>query len=152
MKQIAINNNPSFQFGKVMLTSWAIATGFVGGGALIGTKLTHSQTEAPVYTFGNTQSDYGVMAVQITSESTGKAVVNLDGFRVYTSFDFDSFEDSNGQLGGEFTAIEITNLSVDKVLNMYGDDYGDFTNKNDIRNMISIITAHIVKNKMVEEV
>ncbi|WP_334069804.1 hypothetical protein [Acinetobacter colistiniresistens] len=152
MKQIAINNNPSFQFGKVMLASWALATGAVGGAALIATKLTHSQPqpEAPTYSFGNTHSDYGVLAVQVTSESTGNAVVNLDGFKVYTSFDFDSFQDSNGQLGGEFTAIEITNLSVDKVLTMYGDDYGDFTNKNDIRNMITVITAHIEKNKMVE--
>ncbi|MCH7290985.1 hypothetical protein MMP65_05860 [Acinetobacter sp. ANC 3926] len=148
MKQIAINNNPSFQFGKVMLTSWALATGFVGGGALIGTKITHSQTEAPVYSFGNTQSDYGVLAVQITSDSTGTAVVNLDGFRVYTSFDFDTFQDRNGQLGGEFTAIDINNLAVDQVFDANGNNYGDFTNADDIRNMISVITAHIEKNKM----
>ncbi|MFR9677528.1 hypothetical protein [Acinetobacter sp. SEK570] len=154
MKQIAINNNPSFQFGKVMLASWALATGAVGGAGLVVTKLTHSQPqpEAPIYSFGNTQSDYGVLAVQITSDSTGTAVINLDGFRVYTSFDFDSFQDSNGQLGGDFTAIDIKNLAVDQVFTPSGDNYGDFTNADDIRNMISVITAHIQKNKMVDGV
>lgn len=154
MKQIAIFNNPSFQFGKVMLTSWALATGALGGAALVVTKLTHSQPqpEASIYSFDNTKSDYGVLAVQITSESTGQAVVNLDGFRVYTSFDFDSFQDSNGQLGGDFTAIDIKNLAVDQVFTPNGDNYGDFTNADDIRNMISVITAHIQKNKMVDGV
>ncbi|MDO3665309.1 hypothetical protein [Acinetobacter higginsii] len=151
MKQIAINNNPSFQFGKVMFTSWALATGVISGTALIGTKLTHSQPqpEASIYSFDNTKSDYGVLAVQITSNSTGTAVVNLDGFRVYTSFDFDSFHDSNGQLGGDFTAIDIKNFAVDQVFDANGNNYGDFTNADDIRNMISVITAHIEKNKMV---
>ncbi|WP_225761631.1 hypothetical protein [Acinetobacter sp. Marseille-P8610] len=154
MKQIAINNNPSFQFGKVMLASWALATGSLGGAALIGTKISHSQPqpEASIYSFDNTKSDYGVLAVQINSNSTGTAVVNLDGFRVYTSFDFDSFQDTNGQLGGDFTAIDIKNLAVDQVFDANGNNYGDFTNADDIRNMISIITAHVVKNKMVEGV
>ncbi|MCH7381295.1 hypothetical protein [Acinetobacter higginsii] len=151
MKQIAINNNPSFQFGKVMLASWALATGAVGVAGLVVTKLTHSQPqpEAPVYSFGNTQSDYTPVAVQITSESTGNAVVNLDGFRVYTSFDFERVEEWNGSLGGELSTIHITNLAVDQVFTPDGGNYGDFTNADDIRNMISIITAHIEKNKMV---
>ncbi|ENX13334.1 hypothetical protein F895_02638 [Acinetobacter sp. CIP 64.2] len=154
MKQIAFNNNPSFQFGKVMLTSWAIATGFVGGGALIGTKLTHSQPqpEAPTYSFGNTHSDYGVLAVQITSESTGNAVVNLDGFRVYSGFDFEVVADDNGMLGSKDEAVFINNFAVERILTPDGKEYNVFTNKDDIRNMITVITAHIEKNKMVEGV
>lgn len=152
MKQIAINNNPSFQFGKVMITSWALATGSLGGAALIGTKISHSQVESPIYSYGNTQSDYGVLAVKITSDSTGTAVVNLDGFRVYTSFDFELVAYDNGQLGSNEEAVYIYNFAVDQVFTPNGDNYGDFTNADDIRNMISIITAHIEKNKMVEEV
>lgn len=150
MKQNAINSNPAFQFGKVMLTSWALATGVVGGAALIATKITHSQpqSEAPTYNFGNTQSDYGVLAVQITSETTGQAVVNLDGYRVYSAFDFELVSDDNGMLGSKDEAVFINNFAVERVLTPDGKEYNDFTNKDDIRNMITVITAHIEKNKM----
>ncbi|WP_312049180.1 hypothetical protein [Acinetobacter courvalinii] len=150
MKQICINSNPAFQFGKVMLTSWALATGAVGGAALIATKITHSQPqpEATTFSFGNTQSDYGVLAVQITSETTGQAVVNLDGFRVYSAFDFELVPDDNGMLGSKDEAVFINNFAVERILTPDGKEYNDFTNKDDIRNMITVITAHIEKNKM----
>ncbi|MDO3663379.1 hypothetical protein [Acinetobacter higginsii] len=151
MKQISINSNPPHHMGKVVLAS--LFTGSIGIGCLTGAyALVTKPVELPIYSYGNTHSDYGILAVKITSESTGTAVVNLDGFRVYTSFDFDSFQDSNGQLGGDFTAIDIKNLTVDQVFDAKGNNYGDFTNADDIRNMISIITAHIQKNKMIEGV
>lgn len=151
MKQISINSNPPFRMSKVVLAT--LFTGSVGIGCLTGAyALVSKPVESPIYSYGNTHSDYGVLAVEITSDSTGTAVVNLDGFRVYTSFDFDTFQDSNGQLGGDFTAIYIKNFAVDQVFDAKGNNYGDFTNANDIRNMISIITAHIQKNRMVEGV
>ncbi|MCU4582906.1 hypothetical protein KTJ32_18070 [Acinetobacter gyllenbergii] len=151
MKQISINSNPPVHMGKVVLAS--LLTGSIGIGCLTAAyALVTKPVESPIYSYGNTHSDYGVLVVKITSDSTGTAVVNLDGFRVYTSFDFDSFQDTNGQLGGDFTAIDIKNLAVDQVFDANGNNYGDFTNADDIRNMISIITAHIQKNKMVEGV
>jgi len=154
MKQICINSNPAFQFGKVMLTSWLLMTAGVGSATLVATKLTHSQPqpEAPTYSFGNTHSDYGVLAVQVTSESTGNAVVNLDGFRVYSGFDFEVVADDNGMLGSKDEAVFINNFAVERILTPDGKEYNDFTNKDDIRNMITVITAHIQKNKMVEGV
>lgn len=150
MKQNVLNHNRTFTFGKSMLVSCAAAitgiAGLTGAYALV----THTPTEAPVYEYANTQSVYGVMAVKITSDTTGEAVINLDGFRVYASFDFESFQDTNGALGGNFTAIEIKNLAIDQVFDANGNNYNDFTNADDHRNMISIITAHIEKNKMVK--
>ncbi|EOR08632.1 hypothetical protein F896_01158 [Acinetobacter genomosp. 15BJ] len=149
MEQNVLNHNRNYAMGKSLLKNCTVAA--LGIGALTGAYalVTKPVEVTPSYNYANTQSTYGVLAVQITSESTGQAVINLDGFRVYTSFDFDSFQDSNGQLGGDFTAIDIKNLAVDQVFDANGNNYGDFTNADDIRNMISIITAHIEKNKMV---
>jgi hypothetical protein len=41
---------------------------------------------------------YGVMSVKITSDTTGEAIVNLNGYHVFTSFDFELEPDYNGQL------------------------------------------------------
>jgi len=95
---------------------------------------------------------YGVMSVKITSDTTGEAIVNLDGYHVFTSFDFELEPDYNGQLGSDTKAVFIKNLAVDRVLLANGGFYNDFTNADDIRNMISVITAHIEKNKMVEAI
>lgn len=152
MEQNVLNHNRGYAIGKSLLkncTAAAIGVGVLTGAYALVTKPVDT---TPSYNYANTQSTYGVLAVQITSDSTGTAVINLDGFRVYTSFDFDSFQDSNGQLGGDFTAIDIKNLAVDQVFTPSGDNYGDFTNADDIRNMISVITAHIQKNKMVDGV
>jgi len=92
---------------------------------------------------------YGVMSVNITSDTTGEAIVNLNGYHVFTSFDFELEPDYNGQLGSDTKAVFIKNLAVDRVLKSNGGFYNDFTNADDIRNMISVITAHIEKNKMV---
>ena len=79
-----------------------------------------------------------------------EAIVNLNGYHVFTSFNFELVPDYNGSLGSDTKAVFITNLAVDRVLLSNGGFYNDFTNSDDIRNMISVITAHIEKNKMVE--
>lgn len=149
MEQNVLNHNRGFTFGKSMLVScvFSVATlAFLAGAYDLVTK---PPATAPALTSAKTKSVYGLLAVKITSENTGEAVINLDGFRVYTSFDFDKFVDSNGTHGGEFTGIEITNLAVDQVFDANGNNYNDFTNSDDIRNIISVIKAHIQQNKMV---
>ncbi|ENW78630.1 hypothetical protein F909_03592 [Acinetobacter sp. ANC 3929] len=152
MEQNVLNHNRSYAIRKGLLKKCTVAA--LGVGVLTGTYalVTKPMDPAPVYSYANTQSVYGPVAVQITSDTTGQAVVNLDGFRVYASFDFELIEEWNGALGGEQPTIHITNLAVDQVFTPDGGSYGDFTNADDIRNMISIITAHIQKNKMVEGV
>ncbi|MCJ0830473.1 hypothetical protein MN869_18845 [Acinetobacter sp. NIPH1876] len=149
MEQNVLNHNRSFAFRKSLLKKCAAAT--FGVGVLTGAYalVTKPVEVSPSYNYANTQSTYGVLAVQITSTTTGQAVVNLDGFRVYTSFDFELVDEWNGAIGGEQPTIHITNLAVDQVFTPDGGSYGDFTNADDIRNMISVITAHIEKNKMV---
>ncbi|WP_343620831.1 hypothetical protein [Acinetobacter proteolyticus] len=149
MEQNILNHNRNYAIGKSLLKNCAVVT--LGVGVLTGAYalVTKPVEVAPSYNYANTQSNYGVLAVQITSESKGQAVVNLDGFRVYTSFDFELVPDNNGQLGSNEEAVFIYNLAVDQVFTPDGGNYGDFTNADDIRNMISIITAHIEKNKMV---
>jgi hypothetical protein len=54
---------------------------------------------------------------KITSDTTGEAIVNLNGYHVFTSFDFELEPDYNGQLGSDTKAVFIKNLAVDRVLN-----------------------------------
>lgn len=149
MEQNVLNHNRSFTFGKSMLVSCVfsvVALAFLAGAYDLVTK---PPAIAPALTSAKTKSVYGLLAVKITSENTGEAVINLDGFRVYTSFDFDKFQDTNGAPNGEFTGIEITNLAVDQVFDANGNNYNDFTNPDDIRNIITVIKAHVQQNKMV---
>ncbi|WP_038342271.1 hypothetical protein [Acinetobacter sp. A47] len=149
MEQNVLNHNRSYISGKTLLKGCAVAA--ITAGTLSGAYalVTKPVDIAPAFNYANTQSTYGVLAAQITSETTGQAVVNLDGFRVYTSFDFEIVPDDNGQLGSNDEAVFIYNLAVDRILTANGDGYNDFTNADDIRNMISVITAHIEKNRMV---
>ncbi|MGG2098101.1 hypothetical protein ABFY41_11075 [Acinetobacter haemolyticus] len=152
MEQNVLNHNSSYTFRKSLLVSCAaMITGFgifTGAYALV----TKPPVESPIYSYANTQSTYGLLAVQITSESTGQAVFNLDGFRVFASFEFERIIESNGALGGDLETIFIKSLAVDQVFDANGNNYNDFTNADDIRNMISIVSAHIAKNKMMEAI
>lgn len=94
-------------------------------------------------------SDYGVQTLKIDGE-TGVAVVKLDGFRVQVSFDFESYKDSYGVPGSDFTAVEITNLAVDQITDANGNPYNDFTDYNDHRNINAMIAGHIMKHRLVE--
>ena len=148
MEQNVLNHNRNYISGKSLLKGCAVVA--LGVGTLSGTYalVTKPVDIAPAYNYANTQSTYGVLAVQITSETTGQAVVNLDGFRVYSAFDFELVPDDNGMLGSKDEAVFINNFAVERILTPDGKEYNDFTNKDDIRNMITVITAHIEKNKM----
>lgn len=94
-------------------------------------------------------SDYGVQTLQVNGE-TGIAVIKLDGFRVQVSFDFESYKDSYGVPGSDFTAVEITNLAVDQITDANGNPYNDFTDYNDHCNINLLLSTFIEKNNLVE--
>lgn len=152
MEQNVLNHNRSYTLGKSFLIGSAISAITLGGLTGAYALVTKSVETNPVYSYANTNSMYGVMSAKITSETTGEAIVNLNGYHVFTSFDFELEPDYNGQLGSDTQAVFIKKLAVDRVLLSNGGFYNDFTNADDIRNMISVITAHIEKNKMVESI
>lgn len=150
MEQNVLNHNRSYTLGKSFLVGSAISAITLGGLTGAYALVTKPVETNPVYSYANTNSMYGVMSVKITSETTGEAIVNLNGYHVFTSFDFELEPDYNGALGSDTKVVLITNLAVDRVLLSNSGFYNDFTNADDIRNMISVITAHIEKNKMIE--
>ncbi|WP_277559392.1 hypothetical protein [Acinetobacter beijerinckii] len=152
MEQKVLNHNRSYTLGKSFLVGSAISAITLGGLTGAYALVTKPVETNPAYSYANTNSMYGVMSVKITSDTKGEAIVNLNGYHVFTSFDFELVPDYNGSLGSDTQAVLITNLAVDRVLLSNGGFYNDFTNADDIRNMISVITAHIEKNKMVEAI
>ncbi|MCU4435178.1 hypothetical protein KTH93_06745 [Acinetobacter bereziniae] len=135
-------------FFKVAAISGLVTVGAVG--------LTYDQKvteyKPPVAAPNTTPSTYSVSALKLTSETTGKAVIKLDSFLVLVSFDFESHPDSYGVPGSEFTAVDITNLAVEKITDVNGKDWNDFTDYNDHRNINQMIVGYIERNRLVEAV
>ncbi|MBJ8452986.1 hypothetical protein I6M90_13635 [Acinetobacter bereziniae] len=133
-------------FFKVAAISGLVTVGAVG--------LTYDQKateyKPPVSIPNVTPSTYTVDALTITPETSGKAVIKLDSFLVLVSFDFESHPDSYGVPGSEFTAVDITNLAVEKITDVNGNDWNDFTDYNDHRNINHMIVGYIERNKLVE--
>ena len=97
-------------------------------------------------------AETGVQSLQLTSDTSGIAVIKYDGFRIQVSFDFEAHPDSYGVPGSDFTAVEIVNLAVDQINDANGNPYNDFTDYNDHRNINLLLTGFIEKNKLVEVV
>jgi len=95
---------------------------------------------------------FAIQSLSITGTTTGTAVIELDDMFVDVSFDFEAHKDSYGVPGSEFTAIEITNLSVEKIVSQAGDQFSDFTDADDHRNINALIAAYIERNQLVEAV
>ncbi|WP_391485617.1 hypothetical protein [Acinetobacter pittii] len=95
-------------------------------------------------------SSYGVQSAKITDETSGIAVIKLDGFRVTVSFDFEAHPDSYGVQGSEFTAVDITQLTIKEITDVNGKSYSDFTDFNDHRNINALLKGFIEKNRLVE--
>ena len=132
-----------FKPAKVFLASSALTLAAL---ALI------AKPEATEYkpSFSHAQpSEYGVQTLKLDG-LTGVAVVKLDGFRVQVSFDFEAHNDSYGVPGSDFTAVEITNLAVDKITDANGNPYNDFTDYQDHREINAMIAGHIMKHRLVE--
>lgn len=150
MEQNTIQSNSALPFGKVVLGTWAASSLLIFGIASAVSSCDYQTAHSSQPSIVNVNpSYYGVMTLKLTSDITGEAVINLDGYHVFTSFDFELVPDYNGALGSDTKAVFITNLAVDRVLLANGGFYNDFTNSDDIRNMISVITAHIERNNMV---
>lgn len=107
---------------------------------------------APSPNFNVQIVDFGVQSLKLTSETTGVAVIKIDEYRLHVKFDFESHPDSYGVPGSEFTAVDITNLEIAKVLDKNGAAFQDFLDDNDIRNINLLISAFIEKNNLVEAV
>ncbi|WP_151748999.1 hypothetical protein [Acinetobacter oleivorans] len=95
-------------------------------------------------------SSYGVQTAKITGKTSGNAVIKLDGFRVNVSFDFETHPDSYGVQGSEFTAVDVTQLTINEITDINGKSYSDFTDYNDHRNINALLKGFIERNKLVE--
>ena len=98
------------------------------------------QQAAPAFT--------SVAAMDLSGENTGTAVIRLDGYTLDVSFDFEQVEDNYGVPGSEFDTAEITQLSVDRVTDEYGNTFPDFTNHNDHLNINLMLVQHMIKNRL----
>ncbi len=139
---------PFNSFAFVSMAALAIS-----GGSLVACQLQPAfQTkEAPTLFTPKTQpSTYGVLTAKITGKHSGVAVIKLDSFRLNVSFDFEAHSDSYGVPGSEFTAVEITQLTVNEITDVNGKSYNDFTEFEDIRNINDLLKGFIERNKLVE--
>jgi hypothetical protein len=125
----------------------------ISGGSLVACQLqpTSQVEETPSLFTPQTQpSYYGVQTAEITGKTSGIAVIKLDGFRVNVSFDFETHPDSYGVQGSEFTAVDVTQLTINEITDINGKSYSDFTDYNDHRNINALLKGFIERNKLVE--
>ena len=104
----------------------------------------------PVYQPKVAPSEYGISTLVMTSETEGRAVINLDGFSVHVPFTVEAFQDSYGVPGSEFTAVEVQQLGEIKVFDANGNPYNDFTDHVDHYNINQLIKGYIEKHRLVE--
>lgn len=143
-----VKANPFNSFAFVSMAALAIS-----GGSLVACQLqpaTQEQEHVSFFTPKTQPSTYGVLTAKITGKHSGVAVIKLDSFRVNVSFDFEAHHDSYGVPGSEFTAVEITQLSVNEITDINGKSYSDFTEFEDIRNINATLKGFIERNKLVE--
>ena len=97
-------------------------------------------------------STYAVQTVEITSLSTGYAVIQLDEFTLKFPFIYEAHPSSYGVPGSDFTAVEIKELGQIKVFDEKGNPYYDFTDQLDHRNINNLLIGFIERNRLVEAV
>ncbi len=143
-----VKATPFNSFAFVSMAALAIS-----GGSLVACQLQPAfQTkEVPSLFTPKTQpSTYGVLTAKITGKHSGVAVIKLDSFRLNVSFDFEAHPDSYGVPGSEFTAVDITQLTVNEITDINGKSYNDFTEFEDIRIINGLLKGFIERNKLVE--
>ncbi|MCU4333819.1 hypothetical protein [Acinetobacter pittii] len=96
-------------------------------------------------------SEYQLLAATKTGENSGEAVIRIDGFKLKVGFDFQGVKDSYGVAGSDFTAAEITNLAIESVTDLRGKPFNDFTNRDDHRNINTLLVGYIDRNRWIEE-
>ena len=152
MEQKTIEGNSALHFAKVVFASWATASIALVAVMATVSSCDYQAARSSATTQQVLHSYYGVMALKLTSENSGEAVINLDGFRVPVKFVFDKHPDSYGVPGSEFTAVDITNLEIGQITDANGNNYKDFTIFDDHRNINAQLAAYIEKNKLVEAI
>lgn len=133
-------------FSMVVL---ATALGVTGLSAYNSNAVKHT-TFAPISVY--TPSTYGIESLELTSPTTGKAVIKLDDLTVNVSFILELVPSTHGVYGSEYNEVYVKELFVDDIVNESGNEYRDFTNSNDHFNINQLIIAHLYKNKLVEGV
>ncbi|WP_212388440.1 hypothetical protein [Acinetobacter junii] len=153
MEQNTIQSNSALPFGKVVLGTWAASSLLIFGIASAVSSCDYQTAHSSQPSIANvTPSYYGVMTLKLTSDITGEAVINLDGFRVPVKFVFDKHPDSYGVPGSEFTAVDIIKLEIGQITDFKGNKYRDFTIFDDHRNINAQLAAYIEKHKLVEAI
>lgn len=140
------HNRPTMQLRlKHAALGSALLFGLTGAYVLASEKPTQVVTTYPA----SQPSEYGISAIKIDGPTSGKAVLKLDGFYVYTSFDFETHPDSYGVPGSETEIVDITNLAIDRITSINGHEYNDFTTREDVINIKNLVANHIEKNNLV---
>ncbi|HFG6988678.1 hypothetical protein U2E86_04930 [Acinetobacter baumannii] len=144
-------NVNAIPFNHIKVTGFT-ALFMIAGLASCEYKTAQSSYASNTYNFTpQTQpSTYGVQTAKITGKTSGIAVIKLDGFRVNVSFDFETHPDSYGVPGSEFTAVDVTQLTINEIKDINGKSYSDFTDFNDHRNINALLKGFIEKNRLVE--
>lgn len=146
MEQNTINHNRpnlALQMKHVAL-GITLLTGLTGAYVLATEKPTRIATTYPV----SKPSEYGISAIKIDGPTSGQAVLKLDGFYVYTSFDFQAHKGDYGVPGSETEIVDITNLAIDRISSINGHEYNDFTTRDDVINIKNLVAAYIEKNNL----
>ncbi|NAR55563.1 hypothetical protein GPS59_16755, partial [Acinetobacter haemolyticus] len=100
MEQNTIQSNSAFQFGKSLFGVWVFIGISVIGIASAVSSCDYHAAHSSQPTLANVKPSYhGVMTLKLTSDNSGEAVINLDGFRVPVKFVFDKHPDSYGVPG-----------------------------------------------------
>ncbi|APV34814.1 hypothetical protein [Acinetobacter soli] len=145
MEQNTINHNrPSMHLRlKHVALGSALLFGLSAAYAIV------TEKEEPRATFPITQpSEYDIAAITLDSKHSGKAVIKLDGFFIYTGFDYATHNDDLGVPGSAREVVEITNLAIDRITSINGHEYHDFTVSEDHRNIITLIETYIEKKHL----
>lgn len=93
-------------------------------------------------------ANFAVESIQL-SDNTGNAVIRLDEFNLYVSFEYESFEDSYGVPGSEYDTIQVNSLAIDRITDDAGQVYSDFTDYSDVINIKNLIVAEVLQRGLV---
>lgn len=128
-----------------------IASALTFGGLCLGYDQKANEYKPPLAT-EYIPSTYAVQTVEITSLSTGYAVIQLNEFTVKFPFEYKAYPDSYGVQGSSFTAVEITAHGEMTALDEKGNPYLDFTDQIDHRQFNNLLVGFIEKNHLVEAI
>ncbi|WP_407581012.1 hypothetical protein [Acinetobacter pittii] len=96
-------------------------------------------------------SEYQLLAATKTGENSGEGVIRIDGFKLNVTFDYEGVPDSYGVTGSDFTTAEISNLAIESVTDLRGKPFNDFTNRDDHKNINTLLVGYIDRNRWIEE-